>query len=305
MREKFFVVNPAAEKETDAFSFPCKRVHANIFSYESTLSIASTKEYREGKILSMSYWSIIAVDVLDLHKDASVLDMCCAPGMKLVYAGVCLKALSRRCGEDAAYSITGCDISRSRLSVTEALVKKYKVGSVRLLLGDSAEITCAPVRKAGREEQQCRCSMDTPNAWCTYSATSLRKHGHSHSTELFDRIFVDPECSRTSTVKYLNNPVPGSKNYPAHQMAILRRAVSLLANNGVLVYSTCTFNTEENEEVTKTFLAEFPDIEEIDVEEEVRRKYGVSTRNKTPNNLLQGDSLFIAKFKLTRSTYQL
>jgi 16S rRNA (cytosine967-C5)-methyltransferase len=42
------------------------------------------------------------------------------------------------------------------------------------------------------------------------------------------------------------------------QLAIIRTTIPLLKPGGVLVYSTCSIEPEENEEVVRAILAEFP-----------------------------------------------
>ena len=77
--------------------------------------------------------------------------------------------------------------------------------------------------------------------------------------QLFDRILVDAPCSSEGRFKYDN---PKSYAYwnlrkikeMAHkQKGLLLNASRLLKPGGVLVYSTCTFAQEENEEVVDWF----------------------------------------------------
>jgi 16S rRNA (cytosine967-C5)-methyltransferase len=70
----------------------------------------------------------------------------------------------------------------------------------------------------------------------------------------FDRILVDAPCSGTGTlgrnpeIKWRLRPedLPG---FQARQIALLTQARSLLKPGGLLVYSTCSLEPEENEEV--------------------------------------------------------
>ena len=70
----------------------------------------------------------------------------------------------------------------------------------------------------------------------------------------FDRILVDAPCSGTGTLG--RNPEAKWRFHPrdltdlqARQMALLRNAREALAAGGLLVYSTCSLEAEENEEV--------------------------------------------------------
>lgn len=72
--------------------------------------------------------------------------------------------------------------------------------------------------------------------------------------ETFDRVLVDAPCSGTGTLRA--NPeirwrlAPGDfANFAVQQRRILSRAVEVLKPGGLLVYSTCSVEREENEEV--------------------------------------------------------
>jgi 16S rRNA (cytosine967-C5)-methyltransferase len=72
----------------------------------------------------------------------------------------------------------------------------------------------------------------------------------------FDRILVDAPCSGTGTLS--RNPEIKWKlreedlaDLQARQRALLRNARDLLAPDGILVYSTCSLEAEENEEVAR------------------------------------------------------
>ncbi len=72
----------------------------------------------------------------------------------------------------------------------------------------------------------------------------------------FDRILVDAPCSGTGTLS--RNPEIKWRIKPAdiadlnrRQTAILTNALKLLRPGGILVYSTCSLEREENEDVVK------------------------------------------------------
>jgi 16S rRNA (cytosine967-C5)-methyltransferase len=72
----------------------------------------------------------------------------------------------------------------------------------------------------------------------------------------FDRILVDAPCSGTGTLG--RNPEikwklrPGDlADLQARQAALLRNAMGALKPDGVLVYSTCSLEEEENQEVVR------------------------------------------------------
>jgi 16S rRNA (cytosine967-C5)-methyltransferase len=85
----------------------------------------------------------------------------------------------------------------------------------------------------------------------------------------FDRILADAPCSNTGVMRrrvdlrWRLSP----KDFPRmrnEQLRILRSVVPLLKIGGSLVYSTCSIEPEENEEVTAAILREFPFLQLIE-----------------------------------------
>lgn len=79
----------------------------------------------------------------------------------------------------------------------------------------------------------------------------------------FDRVLVDAPCSGEGMFR--REPESRGEWTPkspqgcaARQQQVLDAAAALVAPGGLMVYSTCTFNTYENEGVVASFLAEHP-----------------------------------------------
>ncbi|TCP66457.1 RsmB/NOP family class I SAM-dependent RNA methyltransferase [Baia soyae] len=88
--------------------------------------------------------------------------------------------------------------------------------------------------------------------------------------QFFDRILIDAPCSGEGMFR--KDDESGERWSPRLvekcaelQMEILRATAPMLKDGGRLVYSTCTFNPLENEEVVASFLAEFSEFELIPV----------------------------------------
>jgi 16S rRNA (cytosine967-C5)-methyltransferase len=79
----------------------------------------------------------------------------------------------------------------------------------------------------------------------------------------FDWILVDAPCSNTGVMRrrvdlrWRLSPTDFSR-MPQEQFRILRVVIPLLKAGGVLVYSTCSIEPEENENVVNAILREFP-----------------------------------------------
>ncbi len=89
-----------------------------------------------------------------------------------------------------------------------------------------------------------------------------------HFGAYFDRVLVDAPCSGEGMFrKDLGARLDWSPNMvegcAVRQSNILRVAGKLVRPGGHLLYSTCTFATEEDEAVIARFLAEFPEFEAV------------------------------------------
>ncbi len=86
---------------------------------------------------------------------------------------------------------------------------------------------------------------------------------------LFDKVLIDAPCSGASMFKkypntiydYNHNMVIANQK---RQLNILDYGYLTLKEQGILVYSTCTFNKYENEEVVKLFLEKYPVMQLVD-----------------------------------------
>jgi NOL1/NOP2/sun family putative RNA methylase len=133
--------------------------------------------------------------------------------------------------------------------------------------------------------------------------------------ECFDKIIVDAPCSGEGMFR----KDPESCQYwsdkyvqTCHQLQveILSHAYTMLKKGGILLYSTCTFSPEENEQTIEQFVKKFPDMELLPIP----HIHGVSSGRpewtlshfsdimKTARlwpHRLQGEGHFVAKLKKT------
>jgi len=87
----------------------------------------------------------------------------------------------------------------------------------------------------------------------------------------FDKIIVDAPCSgegmfRKEPQAVTDWSIAHTEACAVRQAAILRSAVKMLASDGYIIYSTCTFAPCENEGVIDAFLNENPDFELCETE---------------------------------------
>ena len=122
-------------------------------------------------------------------------------------------------------------------------------------------------------------------------------------SSFFDLIVLDAPCSGEGMFRKQPDAMDyWSLDYPAQcatlQREILEDAVKMLANGGELVYSTCTWAPEENEEIVAWILNEFP-LELVDIPKLNGMTPGIDypeTARMYPHHF-KGEGQFVAKFR--------
>ena len=122
-------------------------------------------------------------------------------------------------------------------------------------------------------------------------------------SSFFDLIVLDAPCSGEGMFRKQPDAMDyWSLDYPAQcaalQREIIEDAVKMLANGGELVYSTCTWAPEENEEIVAWLLNEFP-LELVDLPKINGMTPGIDypeTARMYPHHF-KGEGQFVAKFR--------
>lgn len=120
-------------------------------------------------------------------------------------------------------------------------------------------------------------------------------------TGFFDKVLVDAPCSgegmfRKNDTAISEWSLEHVKACAIRQLSILNSACKAVATDGTLVYSTCTFSKEENEDVCANFIKENPDFIMVNPEVNFGRKaMGIDALRIYPMD--GGEGHFVAKFK--------
>lgn len=119
-----------------------------------------------------------------------------------------------------------------------------------------------------------------------------------------DRILCDVPCSGLGIIRRKPEIRYKSKedidNLPDLQYLILQNCSKYLKPNGRLIYSTCTLNPAENENVCNRFLNNNPDFEAIDVLNDLPRVQENTPFLTLMPHIHKSDGFFIAVFKRKR-----
>ncbi len=167
--------------------------------------------------------TLIACELLDPKPAEKVLDACAAPGGKTAY----IAQLMENRG-----TIVACDRDAARLPVLKDNIARLGIGIVHSFRHD----------------------------W-----TRGRVSKEIASVAPFDRILVDAPCTNTGVmrrrvdVRWRLRPEDLIR-MPDEQFEITRSATRLLKPGGVLVYSTCSIEPEENGQLVERLLNHFPQM---------------------------------------------
>ncbi|KAJ1953228.1 hypothetical protein EC988_003112 [Linderina pennispora] len=233
---------------------------------DSSVKLKQLRAYARGAITGMDVSSGIAALALEVGPGDNVLDLCCAPGAKLLLLAEHLQGKG---------SVTGVDIAEHRMAICRSLVKKHAGDDkirIRLFVSDGTSFDeYAPrlgwddpqiVKEAGRQSGRAR----------PWFASKMLAAGFAGSgTELYDRVLVDAECTHDGSLvhvaKYqhwgferLADQVTNDADHvPLLQSQLLENAWRLLRPGGSLVYSTCSLSRRQNEAVVGGFLSRHSD----------------------------------------------
>jgi 16S rRNA (cytosine967-C5)-methyltransferase len=140
-----------------------------------------------------------------------------------------------------------------------------KTTHIAQLMGDTGEIIAADI-----DEKRIALLRNTISTLGISSATIICSDIAAHEPEgRFDRILLDAPCSslgvirRNPDVKYRHSRRDLSR-FKAKQISLLLSASKLLRPGGIMVYSVCSTEPEEGEEVIKEFLKDSEDFYIID-----------------------------------------
>lgn len=90
-------------------------------------------------------------------------------------------------------------------------------------------------------------------------------------TEYFDKILIDAPCSGEGMFRKDPKMIRaweehGPEYFSKIQRSIITQAAQMLKPGGMILYSTCTFSPEENEQTIECLLQQYPDFDVCEIE---------------------------------------
>ncbi|NTV31518.1 RsmB/NOP family class I SAM-dependent RNA methyltransferase [candidate division WWE3 bacterium] len=188
--------------------------------------ITGSDYFRDGRVIVQNASSFIPPICLDPRPNDYILDMCAAPGSKTSH-------IAALCGNLGHIWVNEVSIERVRI------MKEYfnQTGvSVEMIFNQAGQFL------------------------------------HETISRKFDRILLDAPCSSEGIIDFRKPnamqywSASTIKKHHELQLELMVSAVNLLSPQGTLVYSTCTFAPEENEEIIDFALKTYPNLMTVPID---------------------------------------
>ena len=204
------------------------RKDGSFVELERGKKVTDVPGFAEGEFIVQDPGTALAVELVDAKPGESILDACAAPGGKTIQ-------LAWR-----GAKVTACEVNPKRRRKLEENLKRV-IGSIGM------------VETIG--------SLDAISAIGSVEI----EQSNNRTIEKFPKVLVDAPCSNTGVLRRRpdarwNWSVEKLEALVKLQAEILDQVARLVAPGGVLVYSTCSNEPEENDEQVKAFVARHPDF---------------------------------------------
>ncbi|MFQ5806526.1 MAG: transcription antitermination factor NusB [Phycisphaerae bacterium] len=182
------------------------------------VNVVDTALFREGRVYVQDVTARTAALLVGARPGESVLDFCAAPGGKSI-------VLAQQMGDRG--EVVACDASPDRILRVRENAQRLRLTSIRTHLIQTSDAS------------------------------------ESDLTRTFDAALVDVPCTNTGVIARrpearLGLTTEKLASLVELQTALLRRAAASVRPGGRLVYSTCSIEPQENEQIVEAFVAENP-----------------------------------------------
>ncbi|MDF0725235.1 16S rRNA (cytosine(967)-C(5))-methyltransferase RsmB [Cytobacillus sp. S13-E01] len=183
-------------------------------------NLVHSTAFKQGLLTIQDESSMLVARALGVSINEKVLDSCAAPGGKTTH----IAELLNNTGQ-----VISLDLHEHKVRLIDQQVERLQLSNV------------------------------------TTKALDSRKVKEHFVEESFDKILVDAPCSgfgvirRKPDIKFAKKE-SDIENLARIQLSILQAVSPLLKKGGILVYSTCTIDREENTDIIEKFLSENKDF---------------------------------------------
>lgn len=226
--------------------------------------MAHSELYQQGRLSIQDESSMLVAELVDPQPGMRVLDCCAAPGGKTSH-------IAERMNDTG--TIYANDIHLHKQKLIQDQAERLGLSSIETMVSDALELD------------------------------------QRFEAAYFDRILLDAPCSglgvirRKPDLKWLKQEEEIAE-LPALQLQLLSTAAKLLKPDGRLIYSTCTIEPEENEELIAKFLLQHPQFE-LDTTVQTALPESLKQRMNNPPGMVRilphdfhSDGFFIARLRV-------
>lgn len=183
-------------------------------------NVLGTSLFKQGMLTIQDQSSMLVGDMVDAEPGMKVLDTCSAPGGKATHLAETMNNQG---------TIKAHDLHQNKIKLIDDKAKELSLSIIEASQNDAR-------------------SLD-----------------EIYEPESFARILVDAPCTGFGVARgkpdiKLSKQQQGIEQLSRIQQDILNHAAPLLKKGGYLVYSTCTVNKKENDDVVQTFLKNHEDF---------------------------------------------
>ncbi|CAG9611129.1 Ribosomal RNA small subunit methyltransferase B [Bacillus rhizoplanae] len=184
-------------------------------------NVAHTKAFQEGLLSIQDESSMLVARALNPEAGDTILDSCAAPGGKTTHIAERLQGTGK---------VISLDLHPHKVRLIQQQAKRLQLENVEAK---------------------------------TLDARKVQEHFEQES---FDKVLVDAPCSGFGVIRRkpdikIGKQKEDSERLANIQLSILEKVAPLLKKGGRLVYSTCTIEKIENEQVVELFLQSHPEFE--------------------------------------------
>jgi 16S rRNA (cytosine967-C5)-methyltransferase len=218
------------ERDSPTASLEAVGPLADCYELDDPSGVFDSAAFRSGQLFVQDVNAGLAATLLHPQPGDIVLDVCSAPGGKMAQMAMLMGGQGR---------IVACDRSSARLRRVGENTARLGLPGITRLVEDARQPSIAA----------------PPTGWRT-GPTS----GVNELADGFDRVLVDAPCSSTGVLRRRPDARWRSSGPQAifdqadAQFEILRSAFVRTRPGGIVVYSTCTLEFEENEGLIERFL---------------------------------------------------
>ncbi len=226
--------------------------------------VTESAAYREGWFYIQDEAAQLVVFGLAPRPGEVILDACAAPGGKTTHMAQVMANEGR---------IIALDLKAQRLELVRENCQRLGIRIVECLLGDARDTKILKGSQQALPGAAAGAGGHLPAGRQVGGATA--PHGPPDQKDLqFDRVLVDAPCSGLGVLR--RNP-EGKwtktedliHRYGKLQLEILEGVSPWLKEGGVLMYSTCSTEPEENEQVVRRFLSAHPEYRIQNLQEDL------------------------------------